>query len=94
MTVVSMRCEECGEVKRKEKIEVGVNLICKDCKNEDVPQTNSDDNGSSEVTEADSDEKQDGSVNTPIREVESTENSEEDKKTLEETFSEQDPLDW
>lgn len=88
MTVVSIKCHECDEVKAKEEVEIrGDGNICSDCKT-DVP---------AEVEERSEADDGESSEEPADRDTESEENdasAEGDKKPLEESFSEQDPLDW
>lgn len=86
MTVVSMRCHECGEVKREEHMQFRSdgNMVCDGCRRT-VPKK-----------EGSSDEEVSTSSNSD-RDNESKENAgsaEREKVPLQETFNEQDPLDW
>jgi len=101
MTVVSIRCQECDEVKREEKM-AGIQ-VCKDCSGGDTPDAPDDEEANSDEPEVSneasvseeeiSDESAD-SPNDDSEEEETDENAEREKKTLEESFTEQDPLDW
>lgn len=102
MTVVSIRCSECDEVKREKHIELKADgAICDECKT-DIPEEvrnagseesedNSDEAGVSEQEVAKADGEEDSLSD---RDNGSDETAERDKKPLEESFNEQNPLDW
>lgn len=125
MTVVSLRCHECDEVKREKHVEMRGkgNNICDECKSserdipeaEDNPESSSGENGSQKTEstkspdndDSETDEEKEGGVSEETVEVESdntpTESSDEDesdddgeraKRALEQSFNEQDPLEW
>lgn len=100
MTVVKIRCHECDEVKSEEEIDIGAKgNICQECKR-DIPDeieeesAKSDETEVSEVAQENEEEEDEGSDDTPIESDSGNEDDEGDKDSLQETFSEQDPLDW
>lgn len=100
MTVVSMRCSECDEVKREQHMEMtqsGDN-ICDACSSPDVPEDVDEVDGEAEneagVTEEKVTEESADSPTEDNEDGETTDNGERDKKPLEESFNEQDPLEW
>lgn len=101
MTVVSLRCHECDEVKDESKVEVTANgNLCHDCKTDtEIPDEidespNSDETEVSKESNVDSEQNTEDSADTLTESEDSDENAEGDKKPLEESFTEQDPLEW
>lgn len=101
MTVVSLRCHECDEVKDEEHVEVTANgNVCSDCKTDrEIPDgvkesANSDEAGVSEEAVAHDGGESAEDSDTPTESAENDDNAEEDKKPVEESFTEQDPLEW
>jgi len=102
MTVVSIRCQECDEVKREEKM-AGIQ-VCKECSGGDTPDSpEEDDDANSEdgsvsngggVSEEEITEESDSTPTDDADTDETTDSAERDKKPLEESFNEQDPLEW
>lgn len=99
MSNIRLRCHECDTVKKEKCVEVrgkGDN-ICDECKGLDVPdipdKEEKEENEENEdgITEEKIEEK---SSDNPTENEKTTDDDERDKKTLEETFSEQDPLEW
>lgn len=101
MTVVSIRCHECGEVKDKSEVEINADKnICRGCQSDiEIPEektdsANSDVGGDSKQTRKENEVSSGGDSDTPTDGGTNDENAEGDKESVKETFSEQDPLEW